>query len=125
MPLTKAKLAHLERRLNEERARILEDLDRFKAESSDEDEQDRSGDLSTLPYHPADRGTDTMRGELAASNASRQSQELAEIDAALERLISSPEQFGLDENTGELIPFERLDLVPWARAVAPPRSAEE
>ena len=40
----------------------------------------------------------------------------AEIDAALERLATSPDTFGLDEQSGEEIPFERLDIIPYARA---------
>ena len=90
-------------------------LDRTVAEGTQGDEQDRDGDLSTLPFHLADRGTDTMESELQASNATRMSRELAEIDAALERLHRTPDRFGICEDTGEPIPFERLDVIPWAR----------
>ena len=47
-------------------------------------------------------------------NAARETAELAEIDAALERLYQRPEDYGRCERTGTPIPFERLDLVPWA-----------
>jgi len=40
---------------------------------------------------------------------------LAEIDAALDRLYRTPKQFGVCEATGQPIPFERLEIVPWAR----------
>ena len=80
-----------------------------------DDEQDRAGDLSKVPFHPADLGTDTMDAELEASNETRMSRELAEIDAALGRLYQNPERFGVCEDTGRPIPFERLDLIPWAR----------
>ena len=53
----------------------------------------------------------------------RASRELEEIDAALRRLYESPERFGLSETTGEPIPFERLDLIPWARTGADPGRA--
>jgi RNA polymerase-binding transcription factor DksA len=33
----------------------------------------------------------------------------------LERLYEDPERFGRDERTGDEIPFERLELIPWAR----------
>jgi RNA polymerase-binding transcription factor DksA len=118
MPLTDAQRRHLERRLQEERARIVRDLDRAGAESAGAESRDRSGDLSEVPFHPADLGTDTMDGELAASNATRMSRELAEIDAALERLYRTPERFGLCEQTGEPIPYERLEIIPWARTCA-------
>jgi len=68
-----------------------------------------------MPSHPADLGTDTMQAELDASNATRVSRELAEIDAAIERLHNTPSKYGVCEETGEDISFERLDLIPWAR----------
>src|SRR5580765_1984358 len=86
MPLTDAQRRHLERRLQEERARLLRDLDRSLAVQEQEDEQDRAGDLTKYPFHPADLGTDTMDTEVEVSNETRMSGELAEIDAALDRL---------------------------------------
>jgi DnaK suppressor protein len=116
MSLTDKQRRHLEHRLQEERARLSRELDRSVADQSQADEQDRAGDLSALPFHPADLGTDTMDTELDASNATRMSRELAEIDAALERLYRAPERFGICEETGRPIPFERLDVIPWARS---------
>jgi DnaK suppressor protein len=115
MPLSAAQRKHLERRLLDERARALRTLSRSVAEHSDADEQDRAGDLTSMPLHMADLGTDTMQQELDASNATRVSRELAEIDAALERLYQTPSKFGVCEETGKAIPFARLDLIPWAR----------
>ena len=115
MQLTTVQRDHLERRLREERARILGDLDRQLADLSDGDEQDRASDLTKVPLHMADRGSDAMETELATSNASRESRELADIDAALERLYRTPDRFGICEDTGREIPFERLEIIPWAR----------
>ena len=115
MPLTEKQRRHLARRLQEERTRALRTLNRSIGEHAEADEQDRSGDLSAMPSHPADLGTDTMQAELDASNATRVSKELAEIDAAIERLQSTPEKYGVCEDTGEDIPYARLDLIPWAR----------
>jgi len=113
--LSREQRTHLERRLEEERLLLSRALNLTVAEGSQADEQDRDGDLSAVPFHPADRGTDTMESELQAANATRMSRELAEIDAALERLHRSPERFGICEDTGDPIPFERLDVIPWAR----------
>lgn len=115
MPLTASQLKHLEKRLNEERERVVRDLAEFKHETSDDDRQERSGDLSKVPTHAADLGTDMQDEELDASIATRQSAELAQIDDALERISSNSAQFGICENTGEAIPFARLDIIPWAR----------
>ncbi|MEP6730680.1 MAG: TraR/DksA C4-type zinc finger protein [bacterium] len=115
MSLTGTERAHLEKRLMEERARALKLINRAVEEHAGATEQDGAGDLSKMPSHMADLGTATMDDELDASNATRASIELAEIDAALERLYKKPEQFGCCEDTGKDIPFERLDMIPWAR----------
>jgi RNA polymerase-binding transcription factor DksA len=115
MALSDPQRKHLEGRLQEERRRLLRALNREVADQSAADDQNQDGDLSNVPFHLADRGTDTMQTELQASNATRMSRELAEIDAALERLYQHPERFGICEETGKPIPFERLDVIPWAR----------
>ena len=115
MPLTEKQRRHLARRLQEERTRALRTLNRSIGEHVEDDEQDRSGDLSAMPSHPADLGTDTMQAELDASNATRVSRELPVSDAAIDRLHSTPEKDGVCEDTGEDIPYVRLDLIPWAR----------
>ena len=115
MYLTEKQRNHLERRLHEERERVVRDLNRLVGDLSDGTEQDRSSDLTKVPLHMADLGTDTIDTEIAASNATRESNELEEIDAALERLVKTPERFGICEDTGEKIPVERLEVIPWAR----------
>ena len=113
--LTLKQRTHLEQRLRAERKRVLASLNAGLARQESDTQEQRSGDVSRMPTHQADLGTETMQDELDASNLTRLSDELAEIDAALERLIGSPEQFGLDELTGEAIPFARLEVIPWAR----------
>jgi DnaK suppressor protein len=108
---------HLEQRLLEERARVIGSLDQYRSRSRDTS-SDQAGDISHYPYHLADEGTDTMDGELDASEAARESRELSEIDDALQRLYHDPQRFGKDERTGHDIPFERLDIIPWARTSA-------
>jgi DnaK suppressor protein len=117
MTMTDAQRKHLERRLIEERQRVVLALDRYHKQTRDT-VQEQTGDLSSVPFHLADEGTDTMDEELDASEAARESVELAEIDEALRRLYQSPETFGRDERTGREISFERLDLIPWARTAA-------
>lgn len=123
MPLSSDQRDRLERRLLDERERATADLARLSRRFA-ETEQDEDGDLSKVPFHPADKGTDEFDRELAAQEETRVSRELAEIDAALERLYAAPERFGLDERTGEEIAFERLELIPWARRRVDQRSAE-
>lgn len=115
MTLTPDQLRHFERRLLEERTYILDGLNRTVDSESREDEEDRAGDVSKFPTHPADLGTDVVDEEIATSNATRMSAEIAEIDAALERLRTAPGTFGIDEGTGRPIPLDRLEIIPWAR----------
>jgi DnaK suppressor protein len=114
MPLTNEQRRYLEKRLQDERERALQLVNRIVADRSGESEQDASGDLTLMPFHPADLGTDEIDEAVDESNATRASQELAEIDAALERLYKSPAKFGVCDD-GREIPFERLDIIPWAR----------
>ena len=115
MALTDAQRQHLEQRLRDERDRALRSLNRSVEVNAAASQEDRDGDITKMPTHQADLGTDTMQEELDASNATRISRELAEIDAALERLYREPERYGVCERTGTAIPFERLDIIPWAR----------
>jgi DnaK suppressor protein len=113
--LTEEQRRHLERRLQEERERAQSILRRYDRATSQEESD---GDLSNYPFHPADQGTDSYDQEMSAQLAQRASRELEEIDAALQRLYEHPERFGLSETTGKPIPFERLDIIPWARTGA-------
>lgn len=112
--MTEEQRKHLEKRLLDERARVIGSLDQYRTRKS-ETSSDEAGNISHYAYHLADEGTDTMDGELDASEAARETRELGEIDDALRRLYHEPQKFGRDERTGEAIPFERLDIIPWAR----------
>ena len=118
MSLTSLQLQHIEKRLHEERDRLVGQLHEFTNAESEEDREDRAGDISKFPTHAADLGTDVASEELDASIATRRSAEIAEIDAALERIKTAPESFGVDENSGESIPYARLQIIPWARTTA-------
>ncbi|HYW50210.1 MAG TPA: TraR/DksA family transcriptional regulator [Gemmatimonadaceae bacterium] len=123
--LSQEQLQHLGKRLQEERTRLLGQLRSFDEIDSDESSQDQAGDLSKYPTHPADLGTDANTEDVELLIGSRMSQELAEIDAALDRLATTPETFGLDEETGEPIAFERLDIIPYARVGAERKASAE
>lgn len=123
--LSQEQREHLNRRLLEERKRLLGQLHAFEEVGADESSQDQAGDLSKFPTHPADLGTDANAEDVELVIGTRMSQELAEIDAALDRLATAPERYGIDEVTGEPIPFERLDIIPYARVDASRKAASE
>src|SRR2546427_12234262 len=104
MALSPTQRKHLEARLLEERTRVVDALARYHRATRD-----------MVQEEPGDRGTATADQGRDVVNAARETAELAEIDAGLERLYKRPEQCGRCERSGKPIPFERLDLVPWAR----------
>ena len=112
--MNKKQLSHLEKRLLEERARVMKELGYYD-ESFNASLQSSDGDLSSYSFHMADQGTDAMEREKAFLFASQEGRFLWHIDQALRRLYKSPETFGKCHNCGEEIAFERLDALPHAR----------
>jgi RNA polymerase-binding transcription factor DksA len=104
-----------EKRLLDERARIAGVLNRMNTVARSDEQRDQDGDLSVMPTHPADLGSDEQQRELETSVNQNEADTLAEIDAALERLYRTPEQYGIDERTKKPIPLARLEVIPWAR----------
>jgi len=108
------------------RNRLQSDLDRvqgliaeLREEGLDEEEADQGGDLSHLPQHPADQGSDTFEREKDMAILEQLEYELAEIEAALQRLDEGT--YGVDEVTGDPIAPERLEAYPIARTnIDPP-----
>ena len=109
-PMPKKQLQHFEKRLLEERRRVLKELGHH-----DDSMQANDGDLSSYSFHMADQGTDAMEREKAFLMASKEGRFLWHIDQALRRLYKSPETFGKCMNCGQDIAFERLDALPHAR----------
>ncbi len=112
--LTNSQLQRIERCLLQERERALTTLNESQA-SAAQGELERTSDLSEAPTHVAERASETENEELEATLAAREIVQIEEIDSALERLYKRPHAFGQCERTGEQIPFERLEIVPWAR----------
>jgi RNA polymerase-binding transcription factor DksA len=121
MALNPEERQQIELRLHDERARVLKILRRFE-EARDNSGTEAAGDISEYPFHVADRGTDSFDQEMDMALAQRASRELEEIDEALRRFYEEPDRFGICENTGEPIPMERLDLIPWTRTCVTPNA---
>jgi RNA polymerase-binding transcription factor DksA len=73
-----------------------------------------SGEAATpFSLHPADAATDSFDRDLAHCLLALEQTALAEIDAALQRIRDG--SYGVCEVTGQLIPRQRLEAIPWAR----------
>jgi DnaK suppressor protein len=101
---------HARELLARERQRIEEALRRLQPDS---DEQ-----LTHLDQHPADEGTEVFEAERDEGLSDRLQEELAAIEGAERRLEEGT--YGIYLESGDAIPDERLELVPWAE-----RTAEE
>ena len=91
--LSKKQLQHLEKRLLEERARVMKELGHY-GESFNSSLQASDGDLSSYSFHMADQGTDAMEREKAFLFASQEGRYLWHVNEALRRLYKTPEKFG-------------------------------
>jgi DnaK suppressor protein len=123
-PLSKKLLTYFEKRLLEERKRVLKELGNY-TETFGATPQNADGDLSSYSFHMADQGTDAMEREKAFLFASQEGRFLWHIDEALRRLYRAPESFGRCHNCGEEIAFERLDALPHARFCIACKQREE
>ena len=122
--MTKKVLQHFEKRLLEERRRVLKELGHYD-ETFGATPQSADGDLSSYSFHMADQGTDAMEREKAFLFASQEGRFLWHIDQALRRLYRSPETFGKCHNGGNDIAYERLDALPHARYCIECKQREE
>jgi RNA polymerase-binding protein DksA len=122
--MPKKQLQHFEKRLLEERKRVLKELGHYD-EAFGSTSQESDGDLSSYSFHMADQGTDAMEREKAFLFASQEGRFLWHIDEALRRLYRSPETFGKCHNCGNDIAFERLDALPHARYCIQCKQREE
>ena len=114
MTLAKKQLAHLEKRLLDERDRALRALGLFdKMAKSGRESVD--SDLSVYTDHMADQGTEAMEREKAAVFASKEGRYLYRIEEALRRLYNDPKTFGVCHTCGTDVGLDRLDALPHAR----------
>ena len=122
--MSKKNLQYFEKRLLEERRRVLKELGHH-GDAFGPNAEEADGDTSAYSFHMADQGTDAMEREKAFLFASQEGRFLWHIDQALRRLYKSPETFGKCHNCGEDIAFERLDALPHARFCISCKQREE
>jgi RNA polymerase-binding transcription factor len=122
--MNKKQLAHLEKRLHEERARVIRELGHYDRQFS-ATLQGSDGDLSSYSFHMADQGTDAMEREKQFLFASQEGRYLWHVNEALRRLYKKPDEFGLCHECGDPIDFDRLDALPHARLCIKCKAKEE
>ncbi|MGD9109617.1 MAG: TraR/DksA C4-type zinc finger protein [Phycisphaerales bacterium] len=91
------------------RAEILGDVSCMTNETL---KRERS-DLSNVPFHMADAGSDNYELENTLGLMDEEVRLLAQIDAALGRIEDGT--YGICVGSGKPIPKARLEAIPWAR----------
>ncbi|MDP7005255.1 MAG: TraR/DksA family transcriptional regulator [Phycisphaerales bacterium] len=106
--LTAKQLRHYRDRLLKYRAQLLVDLGAIEKEALD-----ASSDISHMPIHMADVGSDAYEQDLKLGMAASERKRILDIEDALVRI--KKKTYGVCYLTGETIPEARLRAKPWAK----------
>ncbi len=111
--LNRADLAKFRELLLLKRAELLGDVTRLRDEALSQNRQDAAGNLSSMPLHPADIGSDHYEQEFTLGLIESERAMLAEIDEALKRIEAGT--YGVCAATGRPIGKTRLRAQPWTK----------
>jgi DnaK suppressor protein len=111
--LSPADIAHFRQLLLEKRRELQQNVVEIEGETLRKSRLDASGDLSSMPIHMADLGTDNYQQEFSIGLMDSERKLITEIDDALQRIENGT--YGVCEGTGQPIPKARLEAQPWAR----------
>lgn len=106
--LSKRDLEHFRQILLEKRAEILGDV-----EGLEHHRTAGNGEMSHMPLHPADVGSDHYEQEFNLGLMQSEKKLLREIDEALLRIQKGT--YGVCFESGKPIPRARLEIKPWAK----------
>jgi RNA polymerase-binding protein DksA len=111
--LSPADTEHFQQLLLQKRTEILGNVSEIEGEALRKSRLDASGDLSSMPIHMADLGTDNFEQEFSLDLMDGERRLLVEIEDALHRIETGT--YGICEGTGKPISKARLEAQPWAR----------
>ena len=112
-PLTREEMQEFRQMLLRKRAEILGDVSTLQDEALNKNRRDAAGDLSSMPIHMADLGSDNFELEFTLGLIEGERAILKEIDEAMERIERGT--YGLCLATGRPIGKARLKAKPWAK----------
>ncbi len=94
------------------RARLRGDVNQMADAALKKSRSEANGDLSSMPIHMADIGSDNFEQEFTLSLMQTEEQTLDMIEGALERIEEGV--YGQCEECGLKIPKTRLNAIPYA-----------
>lgn len=109
--LSASDLKRFKQMLLEKRAELLNNV--FQIEDEALKKTHATGDLSSMPIHMADLGSDNYEQDFAIGLMDGERKLLHEIDEALARI--EKKTYGICLGTGEPISIARLEAQPWAK----------
>jgi len=107
--MRKTELERYRRKLLNRRSALSGDIDKMSQESLSK----RKSDLSSMPIHMADIGSDNYEQDVTLNLIEGESEELREIDSALGRIEGG--QYGKCKECDDKIPKARLDAIPYTQ----------
>lgn len=111
--LSSAELDRYRRMLLAKRDQLLGAVTHMENEALGKSRSESAGDLSQMPIHMADIGTDNYEQEFTLGLIANERETLKEIDEALARIDAGT--YGVCLGTHKPISKARLDARPWAR----------
>jgi RNA polymerase-binding protein DksA len=109
----KDELSSFRKLLVTKRDMMTGDVTNLQQEALRKNRQDASGDLSNMPIHMADLGSDNFEQEFALGLIESEEVALREIDEAIKRIDEGT--FGICVNCSKKIPLARLKAKPHAK----------
>lgn len=94
------------------RARLRGDVSQMADAALKKSRSEANGDLSSMPIHMADIGSDNFEQEFTLSLMESEGGTLEQIESALERIEDGA--YGQCEECGARIPKTRLNALPYA-----------
>lgn len=94
------------------RARLRGDVNHMADAALNKSRMDGNGDLSSMPIHMADIGSDNFEQEFTLSLMQSEEDILGKIEGSLERIEEG--SYGICEECGARIPKTRLNAIPYA-----------
>lgn len=110
--LTKEELNQYKNKLLAMRARLRGDVDTMAEAALNKNRMEASGDLSAMPIHMADMGTDNFEQEFTLSLMESERNMLKNVEQALERIENGT--YGECIDCENRIPKARLNAIPYA-----------
>ena len=111
--LSPEELATFRQMLLDKRAELIGDVDNLTNEALRRSRSEAAGDLSSMPIHMADIGSDNWEQEFTLGLIDNERALLQEIDEALQRI--SERTYGICLATHKPISVTRLRAKPWAK----------